>query len=327
MARPLRITFDGAWYHVMNRGAGRKAVFTNNEQREYFLALLAETSDRFNAEWHAYCLMDNHYHLLVRTPEANLQRIMRHLNGLYTQFYNRTEGRDGPLFRGRYKAILVEAQAYWTQLSRYIHRNPLEAGRVKRLDQYRWSSYLAYIGTHTRPPWLTCAYILKSLSSRRPIEAYKAFVAEGIDDEILEFYAKSKQPPVLGSDAFKQTLKLRNKKVIDVPDLREARVKPTVTRIIEVVGQRLNVNPKSIRTLKRGRTSNNPARGLAMYLCQREADMRLGEIAQRFGLKHYASASSSIRQFETRLAETQSLQRHVRRIKRDLARSSSRDTR
>jgi len=302
----------------MNRGAGRRSVFTNNEQREYFLDLLAETSDRFNAEWHAYCLMDNHYHLLVRTPEANLQRIMRHLNGLYTQFYNRTEGRDGPLFRGRYKAILVEAQVYWAQLSRYIHRNPLEARFVKRLDQYRWSSYPSYIGKHTRPPWLTCTYILKSLASRKPIDAYKTFVAEGIDDEIAEFYAKSKQPPILGSDAFKQTLKL-SKKDIDVPGLREARVQPTIKRIFEVVCQRLEVKPKSVWTLKKGPTSRNPARGLAMYVCQHEADMTLSEIARRFGLKHYASASSSIRQFEARLAKDRQLQKFLKLIKRDLS--------
>ncbi|WP_447970143.1 transposase [Nitrospira sp. M1] len=317
MARPFRIEFEGAWYHVMNRGASRRKVFTTDEQRQYFLALLADTSERFNAEWHAYCLMDTHYHLLVRTPEANLQRIMRHVNGLYTQFYNRTEGRDGPLFRGRYKAILVEAQAYWTQLSRYIHRNPLEAKLVKRLDRYRWSSYPAYIGKHKRPPWLTSHYILKSLASRGAIDAYKAYVAEGIDDEIVEFYAKSKQPPILGSDAFKQTLKLRNKN-IDVPDLREARVRLTVKRIVEVVCQHLNVTMKSVWALKRGRTSSNPARGMAMYLCQHVGNMKLREIARKFGLKHYASASSSIRQFEARLAKDRQLQKHLKQIKLDL---------
>ena len=317
MARPLRIEFEGAWYHVMNRGAGRRTVFTSDDQRQYFLAILAEASDRFNAEWHAYCLMNNHYHLLVRTPEGNLPRIMRHINGLYTQYYNRTEGRDGPLFRGRYKAILVEAPAYWTQLSRYIHRNPLEAGLVKRLDRYRWSSYPAYIGRHKRPPWLTCKYILKSLTSKGSIDTYKAYIAEGIDDEILEFYAKSKQPPILGSDTFKHHLKLGSQD-IDVPDLREARVKPTIKRIVEVVCQHLHVKAKSVWALKKGRTSSNSARGMAMYLCQRKADMKLGEIARRFGLKHYASAGASIRQFEARLAQDRRLQKLVKLIKLDL---------
>src|SRR5690625_2272987 len=116
MARPLRIEFAGAWYHVMNRGARREAIFQSDEQREYFLSLLSVTAERFNAEWHAYCLMDNHYHLMLRTPEGNLQRIMRHVNGLYTQYFNRTEGHDGSLFRGRYKAVLVDAQTHWLGL-------------------------------------------------------------------------------------------------------------------------------------------------------------------------------------------------------------------
>lgn len=319
MARPLRIEYNGAWYHVINRGAGRRAVFTTDEQRRYFLSLLADASDRFNAEWHAYCLMANHYHLLVRIPEANLQRIMRHINGLYTQYYNRTEGRDGPLFRGRYKAILVEAQAYWTQLSRYIHRNPLEAGLVKRLDRYRWSSYPAYIGKQKRPDWLTCEYILTSLASRRKIDAYKDYVAKGIDEEILEIYGKNKQPPILGSEEFKAKLKLRTQN-IDVPDLRQARGKLTVKRIVEVVCQRLKVGEESVWTSRRGQAVENPARSMAMFVCQREGDMKLGEIARRFGLKHYASASSGIRQFETRLAKDQRLQKIIKSIKRDLVR-------
>lgn len=317
MARPLRIEYDGAWYHVMNRGAVRRAVFTTDEQRQYFLDLLADAHDRFNAEWHAYCLMDNHYHLLVRTPEANLQRIMRHINGVYTQYYNRMEGRDGPLFRGRYKAILVEAQAYWTQLSRYIHRNPLEAGLVKRLDRYRWSSYPAYIDRHKRPAWLTCEYILRSLARTRAIEVYKAYVAEDIDEEMREFYAKNKQPPILGSDAFKESLKL-DPKDIDVPELRQARVKPSVDRIIEVVCHHLHVKAESVWVSQRGRSATNPARGMVMYVCKQEGDMTLGEIAKRFGLKHYASASSSIRQFSTRLAQARRLQECLNLIKLDL---------
>ena len=317
MARPLRIEFEGAWYHVINRGTGRRAVFTTDDHRRYFLSLLADSSDRFNAEWHAYCLMGNHYHLLARTPEANLQRIMRHINGLYTQYYNRTEGRDGPLFRGRYKAILVEAPAYWTQLSRYIHRNPVEANMVKRLDQYRWSSYPAYIGKHKRPVWLQCEYIMKSLATRRVVEAYKAYVDEGNDQEIIEFYAKNKQNPILGSDAFKAKLKLRPKN-IDVPDLRQARLKPTVKRLGEVICKRLNVPADNLWTSKRGRAVDTPARGMAMYLCQREADMKLDSIARQFGLRHYASASSSIRQFETRLAQDRQLQKIIKLIKQDL---------
>ena len=118
MARPLRIEYPGAWYHVMNRGAGRKKIFNATPHYELFLTLLEEVSERFGAEIHAYCLMGNHYHLLLHTPEGNLQRSMRHLNGVYTQRYNRMRGTDGPLFRGRYKAIVVDADHYLLHLSR-----------------------------------------------------------------------------------------------------------------------------------------------------------------------------------------------------------------
>ena len=165
MSRPLRIEFEGAWYHVMNRGAARCWVFNTDEQREYFLSLLADVHSRFGAEVHAYCLMGNHYHLLLRTPRGNLQRIMRHINGVYTQFFNRSEGRDGPLFRGRYKAVLVDAGAYWVELSRYIHRNSVEAGLVDALEDYPWSSYPAYVGLVGTPDWLMTSEVLADRKS------------------------------------------------------------------------------------------------------------------------------------------------------------------
>jgi REP element-mobilizing transposase RayT len=121
MARPLRILYENAWYHVMNRGASRIKTFYNDDNYKLFLDLLSDTYQRFNLETHAYCLMPNHYHLLVRTPLANLSRCMRHIDGLYTQKFNRIGKRDGALFRGRYKAILIDADSYLLQLSRYIH--------------------------------------------------------------------------------------------------------------------------------------------------------------------------------------------------------------
>ncbi|HEX7025709.1 MAG TPA: transposase [Gammaproteobacteria bacterium] len=317
MARPLRIEFEGAWYHVMNRGAARQHVFRTDDQRHYFLELLGDASERFNAEWHAYCLMGNHYHLLIRTPEGNLQRIMRHVNGLYTQYYNRVLKRDGSLFRGRYKAILVDAEAYWLRLSRYIHRNPLEAKLVKRLDQYPWSSYPVYIGIQNKPDWLECDYILKSLAVRKSKERYKSYVEEGPDFELLEFYGRKKLDPVLGGDDYKKLLKLE-KEEVDVPELKRVRVRPTIDRIIQAVCDRLEVEPKALSVLKRGRAVDNPARGMAMYLCQREGDMRLGEIASYFGLKNYTSAGSGIRQFQKRLEGSSELQRLVKLIKLDL---------
>lgn len=141
MPRPARIQNENAFYHVMNRGRGRRWVFHGERYYEAFLKTLEESHDRFDARIHAYCLMGNHYHLLLETPLANLDRIMRHINGVYTQRYNRLKRTDGPLFRGRYKLVLIDESAHLLQVSRYIHRNPAEVKGATEdvLDAYVWS--------------------------------------------------------------------------------------------------------------------------------------------------------------------------------------------
>ena len=137
MTRPLRIMYPNAWYHVMNRGRRGEQVFKSKDDYECFIAILHEALELFALRVSAYCLMQNHYQLLVQTPGANLDRCMRHINGVYTQRYNSAHGLDGPLFRGRYKAIVVGEDSYLLQLVRYIHRNPVRAGIVEKPEQYR----------------------------------------------------------------------------------------------------------------------------------------------------------------------------------------------
>jgi len=134
MARPLRIQYPDAWYHVMNRGRRGETVFADEQDYKSFIALLQETSAMWKIRVAAYCLMSNHYHVLAQTPDGNLDRCMRHINGVYTQRYNRRHHKDGQLFKGRYKAILVDADHYLLELVRYIHRNPVRAGQSKRLS-------------------------------------------------------------------------------------------------------------------------------------------------------------------------------------------------
>jgi len=135
LARPLRITYPGAFYHVTSRGNERKAVFKNKRDREKFLEYLESATLRYDARIHAYCLMDNHYHLLMETPSGNLSQIMRHINAAYTTYYNVKHDRAGHLFQGRYKAILVEIDAYAKELSRYIHLNPVRANMVEKPEE------------------------------------------------------------------------------------------------------------------------------------------------------------------------------------------------
>ena len=151
MARPLRIEFDGAVYHVTSRGKERKAVFKDDCDRELFLTTLAQVDQRFRWICHAYCLMDNHYHLVIETADANLSKGMRQLNGVYTQAFNRLHRRVGHLFQGRFKAILVERQSHLLELCRYIVLNPARVKRSATTSSWKWRAV-----TGRRPAWLLC---------------------------------------------------------------------------------------------------------------------------------------------------------------------------
>ncbi|MEF8792072.1 REP-associated tyrosine transposase [Thiohalorhabdus sp.] len=182
MARPLRIEYPGALYHVTARGNARDWIYLDDEDRQGLVDLLGEVVGSFNWALHAYCLMGNHYHLLVETPEANLGRGMRQLNGVYTQRFNRCHGRVGHVFQGRYKAILVEKEAYLLELARYIVLNPVRAGLVEEACDWPWSSCRATAGLDGRPPWLNVDWLLAAFSTRADSAGaqYRRFVAEGV---------------------------------------------------------------------------------------------------------------------------------------------------
>ncbi len=177
MPRPLRICYPNAFYHVMNRGLGRQNIFHGKKYFLTFLDVVAEANQRFGCIIHAYCLMNNHYHLIIETPDANLSRVMRHINGVYTQRYNRLRKTDGPLFRGRFKAILIDEDSYLLQLNRYIHRNPISTKDklVKDLKDYRWSSYRAFINLSSTPNWLNKDKTLEILGDKGNLKKYKSF--------------------------------------------------------------------------------------------------------------------------------------------------------
>ncbi|MGY4829952.1 REP-associated tyrosine transposase [Sphaerotilaceae bacterium SBD11-9] len=154
MARPLRIEFPGAVYHVTSRGDRREPIFADDEDRAMLLTVLARAAERFDAQVLAYCLMGSHYHLVLHTRQANLSLLMRHLNGVYTQAYNRRHDKSGHVFQGRFKAILVDRDAYLLALCRYVELNPVRAGMVAEPAAWRWSSYLAHVGEADSPEWL-----------------------------------------------------------------------------------------------------------------------------------------------------------------------------
>lgn len=172
MSHPIRVQYSGAWHHVVNKGAGGRDVFIDRSDRLRYLALLGELALRYEVEVHAYCLMGNHFHLLVHTPEPRLDKLMQVLSSRYTRGFNVRHDRDGPLFRGRYRSSLIETDGYLLAASRYIHRNPLELG-VRRLARYAWSSYGVYVGRELRPDWLT---VDRTLAIAGGAQAYRGIV-------------------------------------------------------------------------------------------------------------------------------------------------------
>jgi putative transposase len=179
MVRPLRIEYPGAVYHITSRGDRREPIAKDDTDRVQFLEILGQALQRFDAQAWAYCLMGNHYHLVLRTKQANLSRLMRQINGVYTQAFNRRHGLTGHLFQGRYKAILVDSDSYLLQVCRYVDLNPVRARMVKRPDAYAWSSYCALVGLTPSPEWLDIRLVHTQLAPDKAAAKYAEFVAQG----------------------------------------------------------------------------------------------------------------------------------------------------
>lgn len=188
----------------MNRGRRAENIFSDKHDYNAFIDLLQETTEAWNIRIAAYCLMPNHYHMLIHTPEGNISRAMRHINGVYTQRFNSRHQIDGQLFRGRYKSILVNGESYLLQLVRYIHRNPLKAGIVEDLKAYQWSSHKAYLSVAKKWEWLHKEFILAILSQEKKFQLknYRRFVAVDDQKKIDNLMAGKKWPSLLGPKDF-----------------------------------------------------------------------------------------------------------------------------
>ena len=208
MARTLRLELAGGLYHVTSRGDGREDIYRADADRHTWLRVLGQVCQRFNWVCHAWCQMDNHYHLLIETPEANLSKGMRQLNGVYTQNFNRAHGRVGHVFQGRYKAILVERDSYLLELARYIVLNPLRAGMVKKLETWPWSSYFATCGQTDTPDWLQTDWILAQFGRQRAsaTRKYVEFVHQGA--RLPSVWTQLQGQIYLGSESFVQNMQV-----------------------------------------------------------------------------------------------------------------------
>lgn len=206
MARPLRIQYDGALYHITSRGNERKPVYKDDDDRRVFLDTLLGVNKRYNWICHAYCLMNNHYHLIIETPDGNLSRGMRQLNSVYTQQFNKRHKRVGHIYQGRYKAILIEKESHLLEVCRYVVLNPVSAKIIEHPEDWTWSSYRSTAGKEKSHPCLTTEWILRQFSTkqREAERKYREFVKAGI--EMKDIWKGVKGQSILGKEEFIDTM-------------------------------------------------------------------------------------------------------------------------
>ena len=315
MSRPLRIEYPGAWYHIMNRGRRRENIFLSRHDNIAFIKVLQETSESWNLQVSAYCLMPNHYHLLVHTPDGNISRCMRHVNGVYTQRFNRNHKTEGQLFRGRYKAVIIEANNHLLEVLRYIHRNPLRAGIAKELSDFNWSSHQGYISNAKKWEWLHKKFLLSTISTRNNghKSAYIDFVLQGESKEIERLYSSKNLPSVFGSDSFREWLKEKFSHLRYIDEIPESKeLAPSPENIITLVCDHFKVEKGQIAISKRG-TENLP-RDVAIYLIRHHRRDTLTHIGQHFGISNYSTVSSAVERIKSRMKDDHMLQKHLARI-------------
>jgi len=280
MSRPLRLEFAGALYHVTARGDRREDIYESDTDRRLFLNVLGSVCERYNWVCHAYCLMSNHYHLLIETPDANLSKGMRQLNGVYTQAFNRSNDRVGHVFQGRYKSILVDKQSYLLELARYIVLNPVRAEMVRSARDWRWSSYRATAGQVSAPKWLSVDWLLASFGSKKAnaVAAYKQFVSDGRGRPSP--WRELRNQVYLGGDEFVKTMLALidgNKELSEIP-----------------VSQR-RARPESLEFYKERATDRNEA----IVAAYRSGGYSLKEVGDYFGL-HYSSVSGILKNHKSK---------------------------
>ncbi len=283
MARPLRLEFPGAVYHITARGDRREPIFLDDEDRLRFIDLLAKEVRQQGWVLYAFCLMDNHYHLLLETPQPNLVRGMRRLNGVYTQAFNRAHDLVGHVLQGRYKSILVDKDTYLRELCRYVVLNPLRGKkpRINSLAEYPWSSYLATAGRMQAPDWLATERVLDLFGSekKQAIRAYERFVADGLRAPCP--WNQLSGQVYLGREDF---LKRMHKQAVkrhaeNVPRIQRQPGGPTASTILKQIAKAYLIS--EARVLDR---SHPQAFKAAIYRLRREANLPLKQVAMMAGV-------------------------------------------
>lgn len=280
MARPIRLEFPDAIYHVTTRGDGGEDIFLDDQDRQLFLTVLGEAVLRSGWIIHAYVIMNNHYHLVIETPLANLSRGMRQLNGVYTQRFNSLHGTGGRVFQGRFKAVLIERNGYVLDVCRYVVLNPLRLKAVKNISRYRWSSYRATVGEVKPPAWLNTSWTLAHFGRASAAEKkYAAFVVAAGADMVSPLVNVSSQI-LLGNPSFVKKMKQRLLSNVDVKRARKPIKRPKLESLFTVKVK----NDKSLRNV-------------AIKRAYQQYAYTMAEIADAAGI-HFSTVSKVVKASE-----------------------------
>jgi putative transposase len=305
MTRPLRIDLPGGLYHVTSRGWERRSIFASDSDREDWLRLLGRVATRSNWNVFSWVLMQNHYHLLVQTPDANLSPGMHDLNSGYASLFNRRHGRCGALFQGRFKAILVERESHASEASRYIHLNPVRAGVVRLPEHYRWSSYPCFRFARfakTAPSWLDWKTVLAEYSHdhRKARRAYRNFVESGIRSSLPSPTEAAIGGLFLGTASWvedqRQAL-AKGPRAPEVPQLRQLKWRPNKEDVLKAILDHFEVDRAA---LGKARQHRNDARTAAVYLLRRLTDTKVTQLAEDFGGVSSAAICKTLSRAEDR---------------------------
>jgi len=310
MARPLRICYPGAFYYITSRGNERKYLFKSKGDREKFLSYLKSATQRYGALIHVYCLMSNHYHLLMETPLGNLSQIMQHINGAYTTYFNVRHRRSGHLFQGRYKAILVDIDRYAKELSRYIHLNPVRAGIIDTPETYDWSSYPYFIGHKKTPEWLITNFILSYFGKKvsKAQKNYRNFVDAILGQEYNNPLNNVVNSTILGSAEFTEEIKKKYLKDKygdrNLPALIAFSHRPTIENIEKEVELILEADTPLLRQVK-------------LYFCHKYSGKRLKKIGEHFGISE-SGVSQASRRISLKINTDKKLKKEITLIEKGL---------
>ena len=333
MSRPLRLEYENAWYHVLNRGNARAAVFQDADDYELFLDQLTRSCTRLSVAVHAYVLMTNHFHLFINTRLANLSRFMHYLQSVFVQRYNLKHGRSGHLFQGRFKAWLVERGAYGRAVSRYIHLNPVRvhslestsiAERRRVLRHYEWSSYPAYIGRRQPHEALVLEDTLREFGDEKTEQrrSYAKYVEEGLVREVDDPFDDAVGQCVLGSEEFisrvGQRLGAEGRHALESRPVARRLTAVPLEEVKRVVKERYGVREAELCARH---TKGNEARRMAMWLAGERCAgaMTFGEIGKELGGVTRGTVSRAIQRMGEEMARNRSLRQKGMELRRAIA--------